>query len=148
MFLSAFGSNLADGELTGFIRLGTDFDQNYYEIELPLAITAAGADLLEDVWPEANQIDLDLDELYALKVMRDRENFPLGELYPRGGPHPVDKHGIRILGRPDLSQVKLMMIGVRNPRSSDAKSKSVWYRASVSALFCSPSSCCACPEEA
>jgi cell surface protein SprA len=125
MFLSAFGNNIADGELTGFIRLGTDFEQNYYEIELPLVVTAAGETTLEGVWPEANQIDLDLDELYALKVLRDRENYPLGELYPRGGPHPVDKHGIRILGRPDLSQVKLMMIGVRNPRTADAKSKTV-----------------------
>jgi cell surface protein SprA len=125
MFLSAYGNNWADGELTAFLRLGTDFDQNYYEIELPLKRTPGGASSLEDVWPDENQIDLDLNELYALKATRDRNSFPLGELYPREGPRMVDKHGLRILGRPDLSQVKTMMIGVRNPRSTDGKSKDV-----------------------
>jgi cell surface protein SprA len=125
MFLSAYGRNWNDNELVGFIRLGTDFDQNYYEIELPLKKTPAGSISLEDIWPEENQIDLDLNELYALKATRDRLSFPLGELYPREGPKQVDKHGIRILGRPDLSQVKTMMIGVRNPRTTDGKSKDV-----------------------
>lgn len=125
MFLSAYGKNIQDGELSAFLRLGTDFDQNYYEIELPLKVTPGGATSLDDVWPDANQIDLDLNELYALKAARDRVSFPLGELYPREGPKLVDKHGIRILGRPDLSQVKTMMIGVRNPRSSDARAKDV-----------------------
>jgi cell surface protein SprA len=124
MFLSAYGDNIESGELTAFLRLGTDFDQNYYEIELPLTETPAGARDLDVIWPESNQIDLDLDELYALKAIRDRENFSLGEVYPRGAPHMVGKHGIRIVGRPDLSQVKLMMIGVRNPRN-DGRSKNV-----------------------
>jgi cell surface protein SprA len=125
MFLSAYGNNIESGDLTAFLRLGTDFDQNYYEIELPLTVTAAGEATLDGVWPLENQVDLDLDELYALKVTRDRENFPLGEVYPRGDPKVVDKHRIRLLGRPDLSQVKMMMIGVRNPRSSDGRSRNV-----------------------
>ncbi len=37
MFMSLNGpSPLRDNAITGFLRLGTDFDQNYYEIELPL----------------------------------------------------------------------------------------------------------------
>ncbi len=135
MFLSAHGKNLKDGQLTGFLRLGTDFDQNYYEIEIPLKISDPkspvfsgdnrGGDALSALWPEENQIDLDLNELYALKARRDREGFPLGVLYPQSGPLQVDKHGIRIFGRPDLSQVKMMMIGVRNPRSDDGKAVDV-----------------------
>jgi cell surface protein SprA len=128
MFISAHSTNLQnnlqDNQLKAFLRLGTDFDQNYYEIELPLKITPPG-DNGRDVsiiWPDENQIDLDLNELYALKATRDREGYNLGVLYPQQGPKQVGKHGIRILGRPDLSQVKLMMIGVRNPRSDDAKS--------------------------
>ena len=128
MFLSAHGNNLKDDQLVGFLRLGTDFDQNYYEVELPLKITPNGNNPNSDVvWPEGNYIDLELNELFALKAARDRENFPLGELYPRAGPKKIGdgRQGIRIFGRPDLSQVKLMMIGVRNPRSDDAKSLSV-----------------------
>lgn len=125
MFLSAHGQNLQDNQLVAFLRLGTDFDQNYYEIQLPLKITPNGNDPNASVvWPDANQIDLDLNELYALKAARDREKYPLDQLYPLAGPKPIDRHGIRIFGRPDLSQVKLMMIGVINPRD-DAKPLSV-----------------------
>ena len=125
MFISAHSSTankpIQDNELVAFLRLGTDFDENYYEIELPLKITPGGVRSIETVWPEDNQIDLDLNDLYALKATRDREGYNLGILYPQAGPQQVGKHGIRILGRPDLSQVKMMMIGVRNPKSSDAK---------------------------
>jgi cell surface protein SprA len=125
MFISAHNTNLSnpiqDNELVAFLRLGTDFDENYYEIELPLKITPAGVRTIEDVWPDQNQIDLDLNDLYALKARRDREGFNLGILYPQAGPELSGKHGMRILGRPDLSQVRTMMIGIRNPRSNDAK---------------------------
>lgn len=129
MFLSAYQQQInqpiADNQLTAFLRLGSDFDQNYYEIELPLKISKGSDNTIETVWPEQNQIDLDLNELYALKSQRDRESYSLSQLYPQSGPKMIDKHGIRIMGRPDLSSVKLMMIGVRNPRSSDGKPASV-----------------------
>lgn len=127
MFLSANDQSgvAKDNQLTGFLRLGTDFEQNYYEIELPLKITPGGTRIANDVWPEQNQIDLDLNELYALKVQRDRENFELTRPFPQNSAKQVGKHGIRIVGRPDLAQVQVMMIGVRNPRSDDAQPLSV-----------------------
>src|SRR5690606_10166044 len=78
-----------------------------------------------EIWPEENEIDLELNELTALKVRRDREGFPLTEVYEH---EPVGRHRIRILGRPDLSGVRLIMIGVRNPRTADKRSHSacVW----------------------
>ena len=121
MYIHA-NSEAPDGELRGFIRLGTDFDQNYYEIEIPLKITNPAS--TEDpnlLWPEENQIDLDLNQLYALKAARDREKFPLSQLYPEAGPKVVGKHLIRIFGRPDLSSVRLMMIGVKNPKTDDKR---------------------------
>ena len=128
MFLHAHAGSvkenesLKDNQLVGFLRLGTDFDENYYEIEIPLKITRFGTDRdAAVIWPEENYIDMDLNELYALKAQRDRENYSLGELYPREGPRFLGNQGIRVFGRPDLSQVKLMMIGIRNPRSDDAK---------------------------
>ncbi|MGC1244035.1 MAG: cell surface protein SprA, partial [Chryseosolibacter sp.] len=126
MFLHA-NSLSQDDELHAFLRLGTDFDQNYYEIEIPLKISDASiADpSARDVWPEENEIDLDLNELYALKASRDRERFPASEPYPRQGGKPVGRHLIRMVGRPDLSSVQLMMIGVRNPKTDDRRSHSV-----------------------
>ena len=147
MFFSAHtptNTPLKDGDLVGFLRLGTDFDQNYYEIEVPLKITPNGESVntVALVWPDTNSIDLDLNELYALKAARDREInaakdagvtsidavASLTELYPKLQPKIVGKHKLRLLGRPDLSQVKLMMIGVRNPRGGagdDGKAKDV-----------------------
>lgn len=125
MFLHA-NSQADDDELTAFLRLGTDFDQNYYEIEIPLKITkdiSSGSE--RDVWPEDNEIDLDLDELFGLKAARDREGFSLDEPYPLTGPRKVGRHGIRIIGRPDLSSVQLIMIGVRNPKSADKEMHSI-----------------------
>jgi cell surface protein SprA len=128
MFMSAHvpsDQTIADNELTGFVRVGTDFDQNYYEIELPLQITPNNTRDVNVVWPDQNQIDLDLNELYALKAERDRESFPLGQLFPQAAPRQAGKHALRILGRPDLSQTRLIMIGVRNPRNGDTRAVSV-----------------------
>ena len=135
MFMSVHGPTIRDNDVSGFLRLGTDFDQNYYEIELPLKVTNPNdpefannnrdGNAIGTVWPDQNSIDFDLDELYALKAARDREGFPLGELYPRAGPKVVGKHQIRIYGRPDLSQLKLMMIGVRNPRGANTSAVDV-----------------------
>ncbi len=154
MFFSAHDPNnkINDGDLVGFLRLGTDFDQNYYEIEVPLKVTHPGLPTqdytVDNVWPDTNSIDLDLNELYALKAARDREinaaasspssstdgTASLTQLYPIKIPHYVGKHKISVMGRPDLSQVKLMMIGVRNPsraisanenRHDDGKAKDV-----------------------
>jgi cell surface protein SprA len=126
MFFHADG-DLNDDDLYAFLRLGTDFDQNFYEIQIPLKITElpANADDVRAIWPEENEIDLALDELFALKASRDREGFPLTEYYPREGPKPVGRHLIRIFGRPDLSSVQVMMIGVRNPTTSDKRVHSV-----------------------
>lgn len=117
-----------DDELHAFLRLGSDFDQNYYEIEIPLKISDASIvnPSERDVWPEENEIDLDLNELYALKAARDRERFPTSESYPKvGGPKRVGRHLIRMVGRPDLSSVQVMMIGIRNPKTDDRRSHSV-----------------------
>ena len=126
MFTHANSLLAEDDELVVFMRLGTDFDQNYYEVEIPLKISENTYDGDERaVWPEANEFDFALGQLYKLKVERDNKNSPLSVLYPLEGPSVEGRHGFRILGRPDLTQVKVIMIGVRNPKSADRKSHSV-----------------------
>lgn len=126
MFVNAHGNNLQDNQLNAFMRFGTDQDQNYYEVEIPLTITRNGKDVGDnEIWPEQNQFDFDLNDLYALKARRDREGASLNQLYPLTSPLQSGKHGLRIFGRPDLSAVKLIMIGVRNPKTADARPLSV-----------------------
>ncbi|MDH5379803.1 MAG: cell surface protein SprA, partial [Cyclobacteriaceae bacterium] len=118
MFIHA-DSDVNDDELTAFVRLGTDFNQNYYEIEVPLKITSPGSTLATDIWPAENEIDLDLNELLALKSSRNNIGAPITQLFPVSGPRIVNKHRLRVLGRPKLSDVRTIMIGVRNPASAD-----------------------------
>ncbi|ELR69727.1 hypothetical protein C900_04704 [Fulvivirga imtechensis AK7] len=125
MFLHADSQDAEDGEVTAFLRLGTDVDSNYYEIEVPLKITAKGAMMAEDIWPKENEIDLDVDELYALKSERDRLNISKRELFPQEGHKQVGNNRIRLRGNPDMSAIIWLTIGVRNPRSPDGAAKSV-----------------------
>jgi len=130
MFFHA-NSESNDDDMYAFIRMGTDFDQNYYEVQIPLKITkpvnptGGASDIERAIWPEENEIDIALDALYALKAARDREGFSLTEAYPREGHKMEGRHGLRIFGRPDLSSVQVIMIGVRNPRTGDRRPHSV-----------------------
>src|SRR5690606_31810312 len=56
MFVHAEGENLNDGEMSAFLRIGTDLVSNYYEYEIPLKITPTGS-------PAASQIGYDDNEL-------------------------------------------------------------------------------------
>lgn len=126
MFVHANSQLTDDDELTVFMRLGTDYDQNYYEVEIPLKITRpANTKDPKLVWPEENEFDIALDALYKLKTERDLASYSLDELYPQNGPQQAGKHRLRILGRPNLAEVRVIMIGVRNPRSSDKQSHSL-----------------------
>jgi cell surface protein SprA len=57
---------LNNEDLTVFVRLGTDFADNYYEYELPLYETQWGATLPEDIWPLTNDIEIVFDDLLDL----------------------------------------------------------------------------------
>lgn len=118
MFLHAEAPNLdvQDDEVAAFIRLGTDFTNNYYEIELPLKMTPPGTSDRRGVWPLENEIDLPLDELLTLKSARNRNNGDAQIAYSRiyEQPDAGRKYKLTIKGRPELSSVQIVMIGVRN----------------------------------
>ncbi|MEQ9426448.1 MAG: cell surface protein SprA [Cyclobacteriaceae bacterium] len=129
MFFHAEGENLRDDEVTGFLRLGSDFVENYYEIEVPLKVTPFGLskadfsddDLARAVWPLENEVDIEIDELLTLKARRNRLGISQELLFVDS----VDNQRITVRGNPDISTVQVMMIGVRNPESPDQASKSV-----------------------
>ena len=117
MYAHAEGQALRDGDVWVFIRLGTDFSQNYYEYAIPLEVTPPGTTDPEQIWPDANQINFPLKELVDAKLARDQGNQPLQEPFTMNAPEGPGK--ITILGQPDLSDVQSLMIGIWNPDSRD-----------------------------
>lgn len=111
--------NVADDEMTGFIRLGLDQTNNYYEIEVPLKITpdGLGSYTREEVWPEENEINLSLDELYGTKAARNGSDANVEDEYSRQSSD--GRHRITIVGNPKLNNITTMMIGIRNPKSDN-----------------------------
>ena len=126
MFLHAESEDsfLETDTVTAFLRLGTDFDENYYEIEVPLIFTPNGSTDPNVIWPEENEIDIAFNELYALKSERDRTKFNLNLPFTK----KIRQYNMTVVGRPDLSAVQTMMLGLRNPKTPDRDPKSfcVW----------------------
>ncbi len=126
MFLHAEGQNVQDGETSAFLRIGTDKSQNYYEIEVPLAITQLGARSAEEIWPEVNEINVNLGDLFQLKSTRNGQNVDKGIRFSNTtGPLTVGETRLTVKGNPDLSSVQVLMLGIRNPESPDKAPKSV-----------------------
>lgn len=72
-------TSLQDNQASVFIRLGSDYKNNYYEYEIPLKLTPARNNYsrysYEDcraVWPEENMLDVALTVFTALKKARNQ----------------------------------------------------------------------------
>lgn len=123
-------TNLQDNQLYVFLRLGSDFKNNYYEYEIPLRLTPEGTYNMysiqqrEMVWPEENMLDIPLSVFTAIKKERNRSGVPHNQEYTAyDEDHPSNKVSVR--GNPSIGDVETMMIGIRN-NSSDVKSGEVW----------------------
>ena len=129
-------TQLANSDISLFVRLGSDYKSNYYEYEVPLHITPHGSYdgnssvAAAIVWPQENMIDIPLSKLTNIKVKRNTlrnsnatgvNNTTIYSEYDEENP----KNRISIVGSPTLGQIKVMMIGVRNNTAS-AKSANVW----------------------
>ncbi len=129
------GTVLKDKDVSAFIRLGSDFTENYYEYEIPLVLTPEGkySDSESDrliVWPNANKFDFFFSELTNAKKLRNAEGSVTQEFVVHSG----DKR-ITVKGNPTISDVRTVMIGVRNPKQANnslpddgaSKSVEVWF---------------------
>ncbi|TDB65803.1 T9SS outer membrane translocon Sov/SprA [Arundinibacter roseus] len=124
MYIHMQNDDNESGFVAGFMRLGTDLTQNYYEIEVAnLQATPENVSQPEVVWPQENEINVAFEELIRAKAERNRsENNAISLPYSvmtRDG-----RYKITVVGNPDLSSVRVLMIGVRNPKSLDERSKS------------------------
>lgn len=122
-----------NNQVSLFIRLGSDYKNNFYEYEIPLTITPAGkyADNTTNariVWPDENMIDIDLNMLTAVKRNRNKEKslglVSFAEMYSEyDANRPNNK--ISVMGNPSLGEVRTIMIGVRN-NSRSVQHIEVW----------------------
>ena len=125
-------TNLENGDLTVFMRLGSDYKNNYYEYEVPLNLTphriGTAHRLREEIWPVENMLDFRLEIFTDLKLERNRSKTNGEASYntPFVLSDPDNtRNTISIVGNPTLSEVQVIMIGVRN-RSRDIKSAEIW----------------------
>lgn len=126
-------TEVKDGEMALFVRLGADYKSNFYEYEIPLKITppkkyADNATSARIVWPEENMLDIDLSLLTSTKNNRNKQKAlglaSFSELYSEYDPNrPNNK--VSVMGNPSLGEVRTIMIGVRN-KSRSVQHVEVW----------------------
>lgn len=121
MFFHAESEDALDGELTAFLRLGTDYTDNYYEIEVPLILTPKGTRDPRQIWPLENEIDIAIQDVVDVKIERDNNHIPQNLPYSK----QVGQYTVTVVGRPELNQTQGSMIGVRNPGDGVGGSRSI-----------------------
>ncbi len=126
-------NELESGQMSIFLRLGTDFKSNFYEYEVPLTLTpegryTQGANGARAVWPEENMLEIDFDKLTGVKrnrnLRKSQGQASFGTLYSEYDPDKPQAK-ISVMGNPSLGDVRVMMIGVRN-NSRATRSVEVW----------------------
>ena len=124
MFVHAEKKNISDpmkdGDLVLFVRLGSDYTNNYYEYEVPLQFTDWGVSRDDPyaIWPIANNVEIDLAKLVDIKTNRNRliRNGDLAYSSQLLYSEYADGRKYTVLGTPNLGKVKVIMVGVRNPK--------------------------------
>lgn len=123
--------DIQDGDISVFIRLGTDYTNNYYEYEIPLKVTQPGiynGDNDADralVWPAQNMLDIPIRLLSDVKTNRNSSGINQdGEIYSEYDPSNPDNR-ISVAGNPSTGNIRAVMIGIRN-NSKSKKDAEIW----------------------
>ncbi|MCL6523360.1 MAG: cell surface protein SprA [Thermoflavifilum sp.] len=113
-------NSLHNGDVQLIIRLGSDFVSNYYEYRIPLQITPWGSTSPLTIWPDSNDVALDLAALTQLKQQRNLSGAPVNIPFTQ-----VDSYGrvMAVVGNPNLGQVTEAMIGILNPKKDSLNSR-------------------------
>ncbi|WP_316802088.1 cell surface protein SprA [Pedobacter nototheniae] len=140
MFIHAEAVNnlvINNNDVAAFLRIGTDNQDNYYEYNLPLKITPPGTSDPDAIWPEDNRMDIELKLFQNAKLARNVAKLSNGQPWPINIPFTYSD-GVRTIivkGQPDMSKVRVYMLGVKNqirdltnPESeAQDKSVTVWF---------------------
>ncbi|HRX93582.1 MAG TPA: cell surface protein SprA, partial [Chitinophagaceae bacterium] len=114
---------IQDGQMNAVVRIGNDFSGNYYEVKIPLKITAFGTTDSLLIWPEENNLDFQLQDLIDLKKKRNRAGVQPFEYYKETLP---DGRSYAILGNPNLGEVRGMLLAVENI-GQESMCTEVWF---------------------
>ncbi|MFV9552338.1 cell surface protein SprA [Algibacter sp. PT7-4] len=133
--------DLADNDLVGFIRMGNDLTENYYQIEIPLEVSTSTT--REGLWPTANEINLPVEILGKIKAEAFTDAAP-----PTGDARFYDvigndivrvadgntfvgytsgQHRVAIKGNPNFGDIRTLMVGVKNATPSNDVCAEVWF---------------------
>ena len=109
--------DVRDGDITVFLRLGSDFTQNYYEYEIPAKLSPWYNQDTSSIWPHENRIRIILDSLVNVKqrrniAVRSGEHLSVALPYREN----IGNDVVAVVGMPNLGSVSTIMIGVRNPK--------------------------------
>ena len=146
MFMHAeegFSPGLNDGDLIGFIRLGNDLSENYYQVEIPLVKSPTTTLDPELVWPETNEINLPISALESIKSLAIY-NGTLGnssttffnvvddvvdvEAIDEFSEYIIGQLRVGIRGNPNFGDIKALMVGIKNPRQDNMNvCGEVWF---------------------
>ncbi|WP_312311109.1 T9SS outer membrane translocon Sov/SprA [Empedobacter brevis] len=131
MFVSAQNlldrtSNAIDNGTKLFIRLGSDYTDNYYEYEMPVKYTPQSSTTESTVWPDENFIDLTTDLFTEAKKQRDADGFSTLQRFNFAFDQENPNKTVYVKGRPTLGNVSSIMIGVRNTSGSAEKEVLLW----------------------
>ena len=123
-------NNLAqteNGVITAVIRMGQDFQNNYYEIRVPLTTTpqkiysSAEANL---VWPLQNELNLSLIDLVNLKLERDKQHYSYTSKFSQNQATTNQRYSV--MGNPNLGEIRGIMIAFENTSNQQQMDAEVW----------------------
>lgn len=132
------GVSLGNDDLIGFIRMGNDLTENYYQIEIPLQVSTSTS--RAGLWPTENEINLPIDILGKVKAQGISEmtltnddptfyDVINGDIVlaanPFGG-YAIGQHRVGIKGNPNFGDIRTLMVGVKNATASDLCAE-VWF---------------------
>ncbi|WP_298498266.1 cell surface protein SprA [uncultured Algibacter sp.] len=129
---------LSDKELVGFIRMGNDLTENYYQIEIPLEVSTSTT--RSGLWPTSNEINLPVDILGKIKAQgisdmtlsnEDPTFYDVidGEIVLVADPfdgYEIGQHRVGIKGNPNFGDIRTLMVGVKNATNNDLCAE-VWF---------------------
>lgn len=129
-------TQLANMNMSVFIRMGNDFDENYYEYEVPLTFTdqtslpAGEVEKREAIWDANNKMDFNYEDVFAgVKSTRNSAilNGANGVSNVERYKSTDGKNNVYVIGSPSMANVTTIMIGVRNNNPvGDLRCAEVW----------------------
>ncbi len=123
--------NISDGEVSLFIRMGTDYSENYYEYEIPLEMTSWGETEPRNIWPLNNEVDIEFKQLIDLKLRRNKDIVAtagtVGAVtYSTRYEGISGGKNIYVRGNPNIADARSIMIGIRNTSNTGNKCAEIW----------------------